>query len=139
MKIKDNQLMTAQDLRKFGIVTGILIIVLIGGLVPWIWDKNIIEWQKITAPLGSLLIVWGGLHPTSLILVYKPWMAFAEKIGWVNTRIILLLLFYVMFVPIGFIMKIIGHDPMARKLNTSQASYRINKEPQTKDHMETPY
>jgi len=128
-----------QYLRKFGVVTGILVILLIGGLVPWIWDKSILEWQKVTGPIGGVLILWGLVHPTSLIWVYKPWMAFAEKVGWVNTRIIMLLMFYVLFLPIGLVMKLFGHDPMARKFKADQETYRIVKEPQTKDHMETPY
>ncbi len=131
--------MTPKGLRDFGLVTGALIILLIGGLLPWIWDKSIFEWQKITGPIGGTLILWALVHPNSLNLVYKPWMFLAEKIGWVNTRLIMMLLFYVIIFPIGAIMRLLGKDPMRRKFETSAASYRIPKQPQTKDHMETPF
>lgn len=131
--------MTPAELRKFGLVTGALIILLVGGLLPWIWDKNILEWQKVTGPIGGVLILWSLLHAGSLVYVYKPWMAIAEKIGWFNTRVILLLLFYVVIFPIGFVMRLFGHDPMARKFDTALGSYRKEKEPQEKSHMETPY
>lgn len=134
-----NMEMTPKQLRDFGVITGALIILLIGGLVPWIWDKNILEWQKITGPIGGTLIVWGLLHPASLIFIYKPWMRLAEKIGWVNTRLIMLLLFYMLIFPMGLMMRLVGKDPMARKFEKAAASYRKLKSPQSKDHMETPF
>jgi hypothetical protein len=133
------QEMTPQELRKFGVITGILIILLVGTLLPWIWGQQILEWQKVTGTIGSVFIMWGLIHPSSLIFVYKPWMTVAEKIGWFNTRIIMALIFYVMFVPLGLIMRVAGYDPLKIKLSPSDDSYRILKESQSKDHMETPY
>jgi len=135
----DHTPMTPKALRDFGLVTGALIIFLIGGLIPWIWDKNILEWQKITGPIGGGLMIWALLHPPSLIHVYKPWMFLTEKIGWFNTRLIMLLLFYIMIFPTGLLMRLFGKDPMARKFEKTAVSYRRLKAPQTKDHMETPF
>ncbi len=135
----DDKPLSTQELRKFGLVTGAMIILFIGVLLPWLGHKNILAWQKITAPLGSAFIVWALAHAKSLVWIHKPWMFIAEKIGWVNTRIIMALLFYVILMPIGFMMRIAGKDPMARKFEATASSYRINKEPQPKDHMETPY
>jgi hypothetical protein len=137
--MNDHKPMTTSELRKFGLVTGALIIILVGGLLPWIWERSILEWQKTTAPLGGSLIIWALAHPASLSYVYKPWMYVAEKIGWINTRIILCLLFYVIIMPIGMIMRLGGHDPMHRRFSNELASYRVGREPQSKDHMETPY
>jgi hypothetical protein len=128
-----------RQLREFGIITGLLIIVLVGGLVPWIWDRSILEWQRFTGPLGGALILWGLLHPSSLIYLYRPWMWLAEKVGWINTRIILFLLFYVIIFPTGIIMRLFGHDPMARRLRPLLDSYRVEKKAENKDHMETPF
>lgn len=137
--MNDHKPMTHKELRQFGLVTGALIILLIGGLIPWIWDKNILEWQKITGPIGGTLMVWALVHPASLIGVYKPWMFIAEKIGWINTRLILLLMFYVIIAPTGLLMRLFGHDPMAKHFSTQMRSYRVNREPQSREHMETPY
>jgi hypothetical protein len=43
--------MTPAELRKFGLVTGAIIILFIGAFVPWWWDKNILQWQQVTLPL----------------------------------------------------------------------------------------
>ena len=135
----DNKPLTIPELRKFGLVTGALIIGFIGGLLPWLGDKDILAWQKITLPVGGILILWALIHAESLIWVHKPWMFIAEKIGWVNTRIIMAIFFYMILMPIGMIMRMAGKDPMARTLEAQAQSYRIKKAPQPKDHMETPY
>jgi len=135
----DNKPLSTPELRKFGLVTGALIIVFIGGFLPWLGDKSILSWQEVTLPIGSVLILWALAHPASLIYVYKPWMFIAEKIGWVNTRIIMAIFFYVIIMPIGFMMRLSGKDPMARKFEARTQSYRITKESQPKEHMETPY
>jgi len=131
--------MTTKELRNFGLVTGALIIAFIGGLLPWLGHKNILAWQTITLPVGGALILWALVHADSLVYVYKPWMFVADKIGWVNTRIIMSVLFFVILMPIGIMMRLFGTDPMARQFDKQAASYRINKEPQPKDHMEKPY
>lgn len=131
--------MTPAELRKFGLVTGAIIILFIGGFIPWWWDANILAWQRYTAPIGGTLIVWALAHPASMIHFYKPWMKFAMVLGTINTRIILFILFYGMFMPMGVIMRLFGHDPMARKIETSLDSYRITRESPDRDHMEKPY
>ncbi|HBD13202.1 MAG TPA: hypothetical protein DCZ13_13705 [Porticoccaceae bacterium] len=127
------------ELKKFGIVTGALIILLIGGLIPWLWNLDIMAWQRVTAPIGGVLILWALVWPRGLKLVYTPWMALAEKIGWFNTRLILFLIFYGVVLPIGLLMRLLGKDPLARKYDPRATSYRIENTPQDKDHMETPY
>ncbi len=131
--------MTPAELRKFGLVTGAIIILFIGAFVPWWWDKNILQWQQVTLPLGGVLIAWALAHPASMIYFYKPWMKLAEGLGYINTRIILFVLFYGMFLPMGLVMQLFGKDPMQRKIDTALASYRVTRENPSKDHMEKPY
>lgn len=133
--------MTTAELRKFGLVTGAIIIGFIGLFLPWMKggiDKAL-HWLQFAGPIGGVLIVWALAHPASLIYFHKPWMAIAEKLGWINTRIILFLVFYAMFFPIGIIMRLAGNDPMHRRFDNAIKSYRSTRENPTKDHMEHPY
>ncbi len=59
--------------------------------------------------------------------------------GWINTRIILFLLFYVVITPTALMMRIFGADPLRKRLEPDVDSYRIVNEPQANDHMEKPY
>ena len=77
--------------------------------------------------------------PAALRPVYTTWMKIGHGIGWVNTRIILGVLFYVIVLPMGLIMRLFGKDPMARKRDESASSYRIESVSEAKDRLEKPY
>jgi hypothetical protein len=124
-------------LRKFGLTTGAIVVVLFAFLFPWIFNiETMPMWPWI---LAGILWLPSILMPSVLRPVYTIWMKIGHGIGWVNTRIILGLLFYVMVLPMGFVMRLFGSDPMARKLDESVASYRIKSVSEAKDRLEKPY
>lgn len=133
--------MTAAELRKFGLVTGAILIGLIGCLLPWLHSgvEKMLSWLLYVGPVGGALIVWSLVHPASLIYFYKPWMKLAEGLGFINTRIILFILFYGLFMPMGVIMRLFGKDPMHRELNAALDSYRLTRNNPARQHMEKPY
>ena len=51
------------------------------------------------------------------------WMKLGEILGWLNSRIILWLVFIVVLQPIAFLMRIFGHD-LLRIKNIGQKAYR---------------
>ena len=124
------------ELRKFGLVTGAIVSALFGLLLPWIFDYSWPLWPWIVAGISGL---WGLVHPGSLFVIYRYWLKFGHVAGWINTRIILAIMFYLVFFPAGILMRLLGKDPMARKLNSTANSYRITSEPVEKDHIERPY
>jgi len=124
-------------LRKFGLTTGAIIVVLFAFFFPWVFDAAAMPmWPWIAA--GALwvpaLLVPGILRP-----VYTTWMKIGHGIGWVNTRIILGVLFYVLILPMGLIMRLFGNDPMARKRDDSASSYRVKSVSEPKDRLEKPF
>ncbi len=128
--------MSNKDLRKFGLVTGVMLILFFYLLIPWIWDfETRPDWPLIAA---GVLAGMGVILPVSLRPVYKVWMRFAEALGWVNTRIILGLVFYLMFVPIGLVMRLFN-DPMRRKFDDSADSYRVQSNAVKHENMEKPF
>ena len=124
------------ELRKFGLVTGAIVAALFGLLLPWIFGYGWPMWPWI---LGGILCLWGLAHGDSLFVVYRVWLKFGQVAGWINTRIILGLVFYLVFLPVGLLLRLLGKDPMARKLDSSAESYRISSERTEKDHVERPY
>ena len=124
-------------LRKFGLTTGAIIVVLFAFLFPWIFDMATMPiWPWLIA---GLLWVPALLIPRVLRSVYRTWMKFGHVIGWVNTRIILGVLFYVLVLPMGLIMRLFGKDPMARKVDKSASSYRVKSVSEPKDRLEKPF
>ena len=67
--------------------------------------------------------------------LYNAWMKFAHVLGWVNTRIILTAVYFVMITPVAITFKFIGKDIMRIKPE-SLDSYWIKREPEqfNKDH-----
>ena len=126
-----------KGLRKFGLVTGVVVVVLFAIFFPWVFDATAMPaWPWI---LAGLLWLPALIAPNSLQPVYAVWMRIGYAIGWINTRIILGLVFYFMILPMGLIMRMFGNDPMARKYDKSVASYRIRSTSEPKDRLEKPY
>ena len=54
-------------------------------------------------------------------------MAIGLALGWINSRIILGLIFLLVLQPISLIMKIVGYDPLRKKRKGNELSYRESK------------
>ncbi|NCF64037.1 MAG: hypothetical protein GWP58_14395 [Gammaproteobacteria bacterium] len=133
------------DLRKFGLIFGGIIYGIFGALLPVLSNsvavlmenpKLIPMWPWL---LGVIIQILAVVHPGSLRRLQTLWLFFAAIAGWINTRIILILLFYLMILPIGLIMRILGKDPMRRNMDTDAKSYRIPVTPRQPEHMRNPY
>jgi len=85
--------------------------------------------------IAGILWLLGLVRPSSLVPVKKAWMGFASILGWVNTRIILGLLFYLVLTPISILARFF-RDPLDRKLHDGRDSYWIRKTKQTLDSKE---
>lgn len=127
--------LTPAELRKFGLVTAGMVILFFELLIPWIWDLAWPIWPLVVA---TVLVLFALVAPAALGPFYKVWMKFAEILGWINTRIILGFIFFVIFLPFGIVMRLFN-DPMRRKLDDSKDSYRvISKSPKT-ENLEKPF
>jgi hypothetical protein len=134
----DTSKVTTPELRKFGLMFGAIIIALFGLLIPWIADAPILVTGKAFI-LGAIFIAWGLILPATLKPVYSLWMKFGGVAGYINTHIIMVLLFALIITPIGLIMRLFN-DPMRRSLTDDSKSYRVLREQvKPKTHMEGPF
>lgn len=127
---------TTSELRKFGIIMGIFIMLFFGLLIPWIWDFSSPSWVWIAS---GTFIGLGLIVPITLKPVFIVWMKFAHVIGWINTRLLLSIVFYLIVMPIGLIMRLFGTDPMHRKFDEKVTSYRVKSKQPSVDHLEKPF
>ena len=110
------------DLRKFGITFGIILLVIAGFLF---WKEK--ESFQIFIAIGIFLLLIGITIPIILKPLYGTWMAIATVIGWFMTRIILIILFYLVFTPIGVLSQIFGKQFIELKQDKSKKSYWSEK------------
>lgn len=86
------------EFRKFGIIIGLFLLVISGFLF---WKGN--ETFEIMLASGLVLCVLGFTIPIALKPIYWVWMALATILGWIMTRVILGVLFYLVITPIGML------------------------------------
>ena len=113
-----------RQLREFGFLIGFGFPILIGWILPAIGGHLFRTWTLLVG-ITSLLL--GILRPFSLYYPCKAWIAIGHALGWINSRVILGLVFLMVLQPIALIMGLVGHDPL-RKKQGNQKSYRESNE-----------
>lgn len=109
---------TKSDFRKFGITMGLFLVVFAGFLF---WRGK--ESFEIFLISGLLLCVLGLTIPAVLKPIYWGWMVLGAILGWIMTRVILGLLFYVVITPIGLLSRSFGNQFLELKWDKSKESY----------------
>lgn len=82
----------------------------------------------IGAGVALAFLLAGMFSPMLLKHVYILWMKFAAVLGWINTRVILTLVFVLIFAPVGLILRLLRRDILHEKIDRSAASYWNKKE-----------
>ena len=109
---------TKKDLRKFGITVGGVILAI--GLVLFYFEKPSAIYFAV---IGGLLILFGALFPNILKPINKIWMSLAIILGFIMSRVILTILFYLVLTPIALLAKIVGKKFMVLKYDKSAETY----------------
>jgi len=120
------------DLKNFGITVGTVLLVITGF---FFWKEK--ESFQLLLTISIFLFVLGIAAPLILKPVYVVWMVFATILGWVMTRVILTLLFYVVCTPIGLILRLSGKQLLEIIWDDSTDSYwnyRTKKELKSEDY-----
>ena len=128
---------SASELRQFGLTVGGVGAVLFGLLFPWLFDTP--SWPLWPWILFGTLAGLGLLLPMSLGRVYRAWLRFGRVVGGINLQIILTLVFYLVVLPTGLLMRLFGKDPMRRGFDANAETYRVESQAQERDHMERPF
>jgi hypothetical protein len=82
-------------------------------------------WGTLLA-IAAVLLLAAAVAPALLRPVYRVWMRIGEALGWINTRILLTLVFFLVVAPIGVVMRLFGRSPIA---TGRKDSYWTNVEP----------
>jgi hypothetical protein len=107
-----------RDLRNFGITFGIVLGILAGAL----WWKGK-DTYTVFAVFSAVFFFFGLVLPTLLKPLQKAWMMFAVVLGWFMTRLILSVLFYIVFTFIGGVSRLFGKKFLDMKIDSSRESY----------------
>ena len=113
-----------KQLREFGLLIGIGFPIFIGWLIPAISGHLFKTWS-LWVGIPSLLL--GIIKPSLLFYPYKGWMILGLILGWINSHIILGIIFLLVLQPIALVMKMFAYDPL-RKNKSNEITYKEYKQ-----------
>jgi hypothetical protein len=80
-----------------------------GALLAWRGHDRV---GALVAGAGIVLFFGGLLAPAALRVPNRIWWRFASVLGWINSRILLTVFFFVVLTPTGFVMRLFGRSPL---------------------------
>ena len=113
-----------KDLKQFGsALTGILMVF---GVVNFL--KGRASWYPWFFSLSGAMILLVLIAPRRIKPIFIIFTKVAHAIGWVNTRVILALIYFIFVTPIAIVMRIFGKDPLDRSIDKNEMSYWAKRE-----------
>ena len=113
--------------REFGLIVGGVLLLLSSW---WIYRGKFHSASQFTLPLSAVLILLGIIFPRALVYPNKAWMALAEVLSFISTRIILAFVYFAILTPIGVVKRLFGWDPLNRRSARGDTYWRPYSERQ---------
>src|SRR5574341_1783234 len=120
----------AKELRHFGLIVG-GIFALIGFWPLAVHGQELRYWAL---GLGALLVFPALVFPQLLRPVHKGWVFVGHWLGWINTRILLGILFYGIVTPSGLLRRLWVKDALDLQFRENADSYRRLRQPRPGTH-----
>ena len=112
------------DLRKFGLLMA-AVLVLVSG---YLWYEDAMDPAQVVFSVAAGFLIVGLVLPVVLTPIYFPWMWLARILAFVNTHLLLGFVFYTLITFIGLGMRLLGRDPLDRKILPDSDSYWQRRE-----------
>ena len=114
-----------KKLREFGFIVGLVFPFLFGWLIPFLNNHSFRVW---TLFLSIPILLLSVFIPKKLFYFYKVWMKLGNLLGWINSRVILGLIFILVLQPIALLMKFLGYSPLRKKILNQNSFKEYRKE-----------
>ncbi len=127
-----NKSVTNQQARNTAlIVSGVLLL-----LAAWNYHRDRLNVVAILGITGLALLLTGFVPPLARRF-HVAWMKLAGILGYINSRVLLFLLFYLAITPYGLISRLFHRDPLNRR-SGAKSSYWIPRKTskQTREQFE---
>jgi hypothetical protein len=123
-------------LRNFGLTLAAGFAVL-GGLLLWRGRES----NAYFFATAVVFLVAGLAAPSVLRPVRRAWLWVGGVVGWVMTRVIMLVLFFAVITPIGLIARALGKDFLSLKHDPEAKTYWVAVDPaeRSREHYERQY
>jgi hypothetical protein len=99
-------------------------LVIFGGMA--LWQGLVRERAGLASILAVLALTIGPLglaRPDWMRRIYVGWMILAFPIGWTVSQVMLAVMFFGLFTPLGLVFRLLGRDPLHRTRRPERESY----------------
>ena len=125
-----------QGLRQFGLIFAVIISILFGLILPFLFSFGYPLWPWIVAGVFILLAL---IIPNSLGPFYQLWMRFGVIMNIIMSRVILGTVFILTVVPAGLIFKLRRKDILNLKTDHNSTTYRQLPKAEDANNLTKPY
>jgi hypothetical protein len=122
---------SAEAVKKTGISVGVVLILI--SLLLWYLGKTSFLYFSI---IGGLFVILAFVAIPMLRPFHKLWMMLALAMGFVMSRVILTILYYLILTPIGLLAKIVGKKFMPLGFDKNAATYWEKRENTAKQQID---
>ena len=120
-----------KELRSFGLILAAGFFVI--AMFPTVLRH--VEPRRPALAISIVFALAGIVIPQVLRPVHRVWMFIGNILGWINSRIILSLIFYLVVTPVRIAMSVTRKDPMNRTFDGSAETYRVVRKAREPSHM----
>ena len=111
------------SLRKYGATMGVALLVIAGIIF---LKRGSFNYPVLSVSLFFFLA--GFFLPLILKPVYIAWMKLAYVLSWFNTRLLLVIIYILLFTPVSLILKLLRKDLIGIRIDRTAGSYWRKKE-----------
>ena len=119
---------TPRDLKWFGLIL-LAFLGFVGGIV-WLRTGSLAA-PRVLWAIGAALAAVYYVVPPLRKPMFVGWSYLTYPIGWVVSHVLLAVLFYGVFTPLGLVMRLFGYDPMRKAFDRSATTYWVRHEEST--------
>jgi len=116
----------AHQARKSALVVGLVLL----GIAAWNFWKGRPSVYFTTGSIGLVLLLISATWTAGALVFHRNWMRVASALGYINSRIILGITFFLLITPYGLVMRLFGRNILRRR-GPQQDTYWI---PRAKPH-----
>lgn len=99
----------------------LLFFLILASWLGWLADRPVLGWILFVVAVAGGIGGW--LAPALLRPIFVGWMIIAFPVGWLVSRIILALLFFLVFTPLSLAFRIMGRDALRLRRPANLDSY----------------
>ena len=108
---------TIKELRWFGFMMGAALCAASG----WLFYREYLVASQLVGVLGLFFFIAGAGQPSVIAPMHRQWMKVAAAMGWFNTRLLLAIIFFLLFTPIAVVQRLRRRDPLGLDVRRNRA------------------